>query len=228
MGRMDQGVRQLMTIERFAARAAHQGIRLLRRHSFTTFPHGVFARRPVAGIAPSPVIGRRARGRKPLLVDFKIRARLIEGRRGATRLLAGLGAGIEAAAPFPWIFVMRLAYAARDRADPDVTEIDVPAVLAFGVSAADEFGHCPLKRGRPPVCNYQSLGDRLDVGLLDPAVQTALSFRHSRMPINKIENHPQRGICQDRNRWRLLKIGDCRFLRIAEMMLFVRNRHSID
>jgi hypothetical protein len=33
-------------------------------------------------------------------------------------------------------------------ADADATKIDVLAVLAFGTSAAGEFGHRPLKRGR--------------------------------------------------------------------------------
>ena len=34
----------------------------------------------------------------------------------------------------------------RDRADVHVTVIDVPAVRAFGISAAGEGGHAPLKR----------------------------------------------------------------------------------
>jgi hypothetical protein len=38
-----------------------------------------------------------------------------------------------------------------DRADLNVTIIDVLAVGAFGIAAAGEFGHLPLKRGRPPV-----------------------------------------------------------------------------
>jgi hypothetical protein len=42
---------------------------------------------------------------------------------------------------------VRLAGATRDRADVYIAEIDVPAVLAFGIPAAGEFGHALLKRG---------------------------------------------------------------------------------
>jgi hypothetical protein len=37
--------------------------------------------------------------------------------------------------------MMRNAGADRDRADLDVSVIDVPAVLALGIVAAGEFGH---------------------------------------------------------------------------------------
>jgi hypothetical protein len=40
---------------------------------------------------------------------------------------------------------MRLADTARDRADMHVAEIDVPAVLAFGISAAGECRHTPIE-----------------------------------------------------------------------------------
>jgi hypothetical protein len=43
--------------------------------------------------------------------------------------------------------VNRKARLNRDRADLNVTEIDVPAIGAFGVSAAGEFGQALLKRG---------------------------------------------------------------------------------
>jgi hypothetical protein len=61
-------------------------------------------------------------------------------------LLARLRTGIEAAIPFPRILVMWLTDAARDRAHANIAEIDVPAVLAFGISTAGEFGHALLKR----------------------------------------------------------------------------------
>ena len=72
-----------------------------------------------------------------------------KGQRGATALLAGIRPRIEAAQPLPWLLIVRLAHAACDGADVDISEIDVPAVEAFRVSAAGELGHCPLKRGRP-------------------------------------------------------------------------------
>jgi hypothetical protein len=46
--------------------------------------------------------------------------------------LARMCPRIEAAVPFPRILVMRLTDAARDRAHPDIAEIDVPAVWALG------------------------------------------------------------------------------------------------
>ena len=58
-------------------------------------------------------------------------------------MLAWIQARIEAALPFPLVDVVRAARAARDRADVDVAAIDVPAVLAFRISAAGEHGHDP-------------------------------------------------------------------------------------
>ncbi len=48
MWHMDQAVCQLMTVERLAAWAAHQGVWLLGRKLFASFPHLVFFRCPVA------------------------------------------------------------------------------------------------------------------------------------------------------------------------------------
>jgi hypothetical protein len=60
---------------------------------------------------------------------------------------------------------MRYAGAERDRAHVDVAAIDVPVVVAFGVAAAGECGHAPLKRTADRPTNYQSLGDRNGEGL---------------------------------------------------------------
>jgi hypothetical protein len=43
--------------------------------------------------------------------------------------------------------IVRLADTACDCADVNIAEIDVPAVLAFGIAAAGEGGHPLLKRG---------------------------------------------------------------------------------
>jgi len=43
------------------------------------------------------------------------------------------------------VFVMKDAGADRDRAKADVTVIDMPSVLAFGVAAAGEDGHVRIK-----------------------------------------------------------------------------------
>jgi len=48
--------------------------------------------------------------------------------------------------PLPGFLVAWLANTARDRANVNVAEIDVPAILAFGISAAGEGAHGLLKR----------------------------------------------------------------------------------
>jgi len=68
-------------------------------------------------------------------------------------MFARMGAWIETAAPLPWIFVMRVAAADRDRTGEHVTIVDVPAFLTgIGRSAAGEFGHgealCRSRRRR--------------------------------------------------------------------------------
>ena len=62
-------------------------------------------------------------------------------------MLSWMTAGVEAASPFPWVCVKRVADASCDRADAHVPVIDVPAFFAgIGRSAAGESGHAPLKR----------------------------------------------------------------------------------
>ena len=56
-------------------------------------------------------------------------------------------ARIKPAAPLPWLGIVRVAAAPSDGADVDVLVKDVPTVLAFGIAAAGEGGHAPLKRG---------------------------------------------------------------------------------
>jgi hypothetical protein len=43
---------ETMTVKGFAARACHEGTRLLRRHPLAGFPHRIFPRGPVLLIAP--------------------------------------------------------------------------------------------------------------------------------------------------------------------------------
>jgi hypothetical protein len=75
---------------------------------------------------------------------FEIDAGLVEGFSGAVALLVGLGSRIEAAGPAP--LVDGDARLCRDGADMDIAVIDAPAVLAFGITAAGEGRHGPLKR----------------------------------------------------------------------------------
>jgi hypothetical protein len=65
-------------------------------------------------------------------------------------MFARLRSGVKAAPPAPLIDVNRAPDAPRDRADVNIAEIDVPAVLAFGVSAAGKFGHGLSKRTAGP------------------------------------------------------------------------------
>jgi len=122
---------------------------LLRREAVTTFPHCVFACRPVAVIAPRLIVGLRPLSRKLPPCRLEIGARLVERVGSAVGLLARLRARIEAAHPLPSFGGSGIADALCDGADMDIAEIDIPAVLAFRVAAAGELGHSALKRGRP-------------------------------------------------------------------------------
>jgi hypothetical protein len=102
-------------------------------------------------IAPSLIVDFRSLCRKLPPRNLEMHARAIKRRRGAAALLAGVRARIEAAEPLSRVLVMRLAYAARDGADLNVTVVDVPAILAFGIAVAGEFGHGALKRGRTAI-----------------------------------------------------------------------------
>jgi len=58
---------------------------------------------------------------------------------------ASLGCRIEAATPFPWVGVKRVADAPRDRPDADIAIIDMPAIWPFRISAAGERGHARIE-----------------------------------------------------------------------------------
>ena len=73
---------------------------------------------------------------------------MVEGGGCAAALFVRGGPRIEAAQPLLSFLVVGLANTARDRANVNVAEIDVPAVLAFGIPAAGEGGHGLLKRSR--------------------------------------------------------------------------------
>src|SRR5712664_907758 len=80
---------------------------------------------------------------------LEIGAGLVEGCGGIALMFARMRTRIEAATPFPWVGVVRIADAPRDRPDADIAVVDVPAFLAgIGRPAAGEGGHAALKRGR--------------------------------------------------------------------------------
>jgi|SRR5216684_3522281 len=79
---------------------------------------------------------------------LEIGAGLVEGRGGIALMFARMRTRIEAATPFPWVGVKRVADAPRDRPDADIAVVDMPAIWPFGISAAGERGHAALKRDR--------------------------------------------------------------------------------
>jgi hypothetical protein len=119
-------------------------------HGHWSIGRGAGARSPTFYIstqsrpAPRAILGNRL----PRVLAEILRLR---NRRGASSKVGaeplvhspGMATWIEAAAPAPGIFVMGDADAEGDRAGVDVAIIDMPAFVAFGVSAAGESGHVP-------------------------------------------------------------------------------------
>ncbi len=120
VGHVDHGVIEPMAIEHLAARAPHEGRWRLRRQLLAGLPHRIFPRDPVLCITPSLKIGLGSFRQKHLPRGLEIGAGLLEGRGGVALMFARMRSGIEAAMPFPWIFVMRVA-AARDLTDEGAT-----------------------------------------------------------------------------------------------------------
>jgi hypothetical protein len=72
---------------------------------------------------------------------LKVGTGFVESRGGAVEVLAWTASGVKAAKPFPRVRVVWVASAHSDHADVNIAVIDVPAVVAFAVSAASEDGH---------------------------------------------------------------------------------------
>jgi hypothetical protein len=127
-----------VTIKGLAAGTAHDRIGLLRWELFPTFPHGMFPRGPIALVAPGLEIdlGPFRQKRAPRVAET--RAGLVEGRRRAGFMFAGLGPRIESAMPFP---LRRIAGDLDDRADMHVAVMDQPAFTrSIGIAASGEGG----------------------------------------------------------------------------------------
>ena len=151
MGYVDQRVFMPVVVKDFAAWAPHQGTRFLRRHLFASLPHGIFASGPILLIAPRLKIGFRPVRQEHAPRGLEVGAGLVEGGGGAALVLARMRARIEAAPLFPRIGIVRVAGADRDRADPDVAKVDLPAFVAgFEIAAAgkDEHGIIEAWPGR--------------------------------------------------------------------------------
>src|SRR6266436_3590837 len=148
VGDVDQGILEAVAIKHLAAGTAHHRAGLLRWQLFASCPHFIFARGPVALIAPCPKVSLGSVCQKYLPRGFEVGTGLVEGGSGAALVFARMRPGIEAAMPLPRILIMRDAAADRDRSGVHIPVVDVAAFLA-GVSrsAAGELGHAPLKRG---------------------------------------------------------------------------------
>jgi hypothetical protein len=88
---------------------------------------------PIAGIAPflKVCLGERGPKQVPSLLEISPRVFKIDG--GAVKLPPWMHAGVKAANPFPLIAVERDTWADRDRADPHITQIDVPQLGVPGI-----------------------------------------------------------------------------------------------
>jgi|SRR5450631_1707587 len=128
---VNQGVLQAVTIKHLAAGAAHHGAGLLRWQLFASCPHFIFARGPVALIAPCPKVSLRSVCQKYLPRGFEVGTGLVERGSSAALVFARMRPGIETAMPFPRILVMRDAAADRDRAS-----VHVPVVMCQHSSRA--------------------------------------------------------------------------------------------
>ena len=104
-----------------------------------------FPCRRVALVAPSFEIRLGPVGQKDGPYGFELGARIVKGFSRTSPMFAGPSPRIEAARPFPRIFVMRTPDPPCDGAGLDVAIIDMPAIRAFGTKPA---GRARQGRGR--------------------------------------------------------------------------------
>jgi len=112
-----------------------------RRFSLAGSLARVFFLGPSLLIPPCLIVGLGAPRRKYHPRSLEVFAGLLKRLCSAAALLAGIGAGIEAALPLPTFNRIGLAVAACDIADMDVAVEDVPAIGALVAAAAGENGH---------------------------------------------------------------------------------------
>jgi hypothetical protein len=121
-------------------------------------PQGVLPRRPIALVAPLLEVGLGPGRQEHPPCLLKAGAGLVQARCGATAAFARVGSRIETAAPFPGIGVVGISGAPRKRADMHVAVIDVPAVVALGISSPGELRHQKLNRALASQANCQRVG----------------------------------------------------------------------
>ena len=82
---------------------------------FARLPHRIFSSGPVLLATPRLNVSLGSLRQKHLR-GFEIGAGFVEAGGGSVLMFARMRAWIETAAPLPWIFVMRVAAADRNRA----------------------------------------------------------------------------------------------------------------
>jgi hypothetical protein len=132
----------------------------IRRHALAPIEAAILLSGPSFLIAPCLEVGCRSVRQKDPPRGLEIGAGLLKGRCRTTGVFTGSAARIEAARPTPLVDINRHAGADYcDRSHMHVAIIDVPAIGSFGISAAGEPGHAPLKRSR----TARTMGYRLGI-----------------------------------------------------------------
>jgi hypothetical protein len=139
---VDQGILEAVTIKHLPAGAAHYRAGLLRWQLFASRPHCIFARGPVALIAPCLKIGLGPLPQEHCPCALEIGAGMVERCRGTVCAFSRMTARIESATPFPWVGVKQVADAPCNRPGVNIAVIDVPAIWPFRIPATGEGGEC--------------------------------------------------------------------------------------
>lgn len=132
------------------------------RSPLATVEPAIFLGCEIALAAPGLIVGFSPFRRERLPREREVSPRLIERGCGAIPEFAGPASRIETADPGPLLTMVWDADPARDRADMDVAVVDMPAILAFAITAAGELGHAPII---PPIWPD---GKPLDIGAYLP------------------------------------------------------------
>jgi hypothetical protein len=114
-------------------------------------------------------------------------------------MLARMRAGIKSATPLPRIEMQRLADAGRNCADPDVAEINVLAIGAFGIAAAGEDRHGAIQArprrtdngGGRPVLAHRDCRDAANAKA--NAAKAAIKSDHGERPWTSVERNWETG-----------------------------------
>ena len=144
MGGVNVGAGAL-NVDVCTAEAARPSICGLRRQREARLVHCIFPGRPSALASILFKVTFRAIRQLRRPGGFKIGPSLVKRLGRPIDVLAAMRHRVEAALPTPDQHRPEPG-SSRDRAHANVAEIDVPAVLAFWISAAGEDGHGPLKR----------------------------------------------------------------------------------